>query len=352
MLFSIKSLAIAAGILSVAQGAALAERATSGKASTYGGNTQGGACSFSTYTLPSGVFGTALSSAFWAGSANCGRCVSITGPKGNKITAMITDLCPGGCAGYDLDLYTNAFTTLGSLSQGILDVTWDYVKCPITTPLQLHNKEGVSQWWFSIQVVNAAEGVSKVEVSTNGGSTWQGTTRKDYNFFENPSGFGTTKVDVKVTGISGSTVVVKNVPVTANTVVTASGNLGSNGAAAAPASSSSPIAEPSTAEPSTAEPSTAEPSTATSPIPATPSSSSAILPSTSAAPTTLVSVPASSSVPKVSTSAPIILPSTTAAPSTVEPTTTHDAPSFTYTSEAAPTQSVVWVDSDECDSSE
>lgn len=89
MLFSIKSLAIAAGILSVAQGAALAERATSGKASTYGGNTQGGACSFSTYTLPSGVFGTALSSAFWAGSANCGRCVSITGPKGNKITAMV-----------------------------------------------------------------------------------------------------------------------------------------------------------------------------------------------------------------------------------------------------------------------
>ncbi|KAB8302792.1 hypothetical protein EYC80_006137 [Monilinia laxa] len=337
MFFSIKSLAVAAGILSVAQGAALAERANSGKASTYGGNTQGGACSFSTYTLPSGVFGTALSSAFWDGSANCGRCVSITGPKGNKITAMITDLCPGGCAGYHLDLYTNAFTTLGSLSQGVLDVTWDYVKCPITTPLQLHNKEGVSQWWFSIQVVNAAEGVSKVEVSTNGGSTWQPTTRKDYNFFENPSGFGTAKVDVKVTGISGSTVVVKNVAVTANSIFTASGNLGSNDAAVAPASSS-PVAEPSTA---------------TSPAITTPSSSSAILPSTSAAPTTLVSVPVSSSVPEVPTSAPVVLPSTTAAPSSVEPVTTHDTPStFAYTSEAVPTQSVVWVDSDECDSSE
>ncbi|RAL62451.1 hypothetical protein DID88_005017 [Monilinia fructigena] len=252
MFFSIKSLAVAAGILSVAQGAALAERANSGKASTYGGNTHGGACSFSTYTLPSSVFGTApLSSAFWDGSANCGRCVSITGPKGNKITAMITDLCPGGCSGYHLDLYTNAFTALGSLSQGVLDVTWDYVKCPITTPLQLHNKEGVSQWWFSIQVVNAAEGVSKVEVSTNGGSTWQPTTRKDYNYFENPSGFGTTKVDVKVTGISGSTVVVKDVAVTENSIFTASGNLGSNDAAVAPASSS-PIAESSTAEPSTA----------------------------------------------------------------------------------------------------
>ncbi|ESZ90513.1 plant expansin-like protein [Sclerotinia borealis F-4128] len=223
MFISIKHLATASTILSIAQGAVIEKRALSGQATSYGGNTAGGACSFSTYTLPSNIFGTALSDSNWAVAAQCGRCVSVTGPAGNSITAMITDECPG-CGTNHLDLYPDAFTTLGSLSTGILDITWDYIKCPITTPLQLHNKEGVSAYWFSMQVVNAVEGISKLEVSTNGGTTWQGTTRTDYNFFEKAQGFGSL-VDVRVTGVSGSTVVVKGVAVTPGSVVTAGKNL-------------------------------------------------------------------------------------------------------------------------------
>lgn len=64
-------------------------RATSGTASFYGGNTQGGMCSFASYTLPSDIYGTALSSAFWEGSEACGACVSVTGPGGENITAMV-----------------------------------------------------------------------------------------------------------------------------------------------------------------------------------------------------------------------------------------------------------------------
>lgn len=75
-----------------------------------------------------------------------------------------------------------------------------------------------------MQVVNANEPVSKLEVSTNGGSTWQSTTRRDYNFFENASGFGTATVTVRVTSESGSIVVVKNVSVASDSQVTASSN--------------------------------------------------------------------------------------------------------------------------------
>ncbi|KAJ8070592.1 hypothetical protein OCU04_000965 [Sclerotinia nivalis] len=241
MVFSIKNLAIASTFLSVAQGAVVGKRALSGQATSYGGNTNGGACSFSTYTLPSNILGTALSDSNWATAAQCGRCVSVTGPSGNNITAMITDECPG-CGTNHLDLYQNAFTELASLSKGIIDITWDYVPCPITTPLQLHLKEGVSAYWFSMQVVNAAEGVSKLEVSIDGGATWKSTTRTTYNFFENSSGFGTASVNVRVTGLSGSTVVVNNVAVTPGLVVTASGNLKSgttNAKTVAPAAVSS-----------------------------------------------------------------------------------------------------------------
>lgn len=55
-----------------------------GQATFYSGNVQGGACSFSTYTLPSTPFSTALSDSNWDSSANCGACVSVTGPGGNS----------------------------------------------------------------------------------------------------------------------------------------------------------------------------------------------------------------------------------------------------------------------------
>lgn len=63
--------------------------ALSGQATFYGGNTQGGMCSFSTYTLPSNVYGTALSDSNWDDATSCGGCVKVTGPNGNSITAMV-----------------------------------------------------------------------------------------------------------------------------------------------------------------------------------------------------------------------------------------------------------------------
>jgi hypothetical protein len=66
-----------------------------GEATFYGGNTSGGMCSFTGYTIPSGIFGTALSDSNWEKAGNCGVCVSVTGPDGSKVTAMVVDQCPG-----------------------------------------------------------------------------------------------------------------------------------------------------------------------------------------------------------------------------------------------------------------
>ncbi|OJJ58249.1 hypothetical protein ASPSYDRAFT_204329 [Aspergillus sydowii CBS 593.65] len=197
---------------------------TSGKATFYGGNLSGGACSFSDYTIPSHLFGTAFSGEAWDNAAECGACVSVTGPSGNSIKAMIVDECPE-CASSDLDLFESAFTELGSASTGILPVSWSFTPCSITSPLILRNKEGASAYWFSMQVVNANEAVASLEVSTDNGSTWQKTTRSEYNFFENDSGFGSESVDVRITGASGSSVVVKNVGISSGKSITADENL-------------------------------------------------------------------------------------------------------------------------------
>ena len=83
------STAACACVLTLVSGAFLSTRSFSGDATYYGGNVAGGSCSFSTYKLPAGIFGTALSDSNWDGSANCGACVSVTGPSGESITAMV-----------------------------------------------------------------------------------------------------------------------------------------------------------------------------------------------------------------------------------------------------------------------
>ena len=99
------------------------------------------------------------------------------------------------------------------------------MSCDLDGPLQLKNKDGTGPYWFSMQVVNANEAVTALDVSTDGGSTWQSTTRTYYNFFEYDAGFRTSTVDVRVTGASGNTVVVQDVAVVSGTSVTAASNL-------------------------------------------------------------------------------------------------------------------------------
>ena len=63
-----------------------------GESTHYGGNLNGGMCSFSTYTLPEGMYGTAFSGQAWEESGACGACVEVTGPNGNSIKAMVSIL--------------------------------------------------------------------------------------------------------------------------------------------------------------------------------------------------------------------------------------------------------------------
>lgn len=138
--------------------------------------------------------------------------------------AQIVDECPE-CAQGHLDLFEDGFLELGTASEGIIDISYEVVSCGITSPLILHNKSGTSAYWFSMQVVNANGAVDSLEVSTDGGSTWQSTTRASYNFFENSSGFGTDTVSVRVTGASGTTVTVSDVSVASEAQTTASSNV-------------------------------------------------------------------------------------------------------------------------------
>jgi expansin (peptidoglycan-binding protein) len=147
--------------------------------------------------------------------------MDITKEKGMReltpsVKQQIVDKCPECDAGH-LDLFQNAWSALESdTSKGIIDTSYEFVDCgsAVSGPLTIHLKSGVSQYWFSAQVVNANRRTAKLEVSIDDGKTWKAAKRTDYNFFEIPSGVGAAKASVRVTSGDGKSVVVKDVAMT------------------------------------------------------------------------------------------------------------------------------------------
>lgn len=182
-----------------------------------------------------------------------------------------------------------------------------------------------------MQVVNANKAVAKLEVSTDGGSTWQSTSRQEYNFFENSSGFGTATVDVKVTSADGQAVIVKDVPVNSGASVTAGSNFG--GSSGNSDDKSSPVAAAPTSSPAATTTPTA-PTVAPEPVeevetptttPATPSAITEAAPSVVeepavAAPEPIVLAEVPVATPVASSPATEVAPSTHEAVVTPQPT--------------------------------
>lgn len=67
----------------------LSDEVSSGTSTHYGGNVGGGACGLVSYTIPSGIYGTAFSGSNWNSAGVCGNCIEVTGPSGKKIKAMV-----------------------------------------------------------------------------------------------------------------------------------------------------------------------------------------------------------------------------------------------------------------------
>ena len=149
--------------------------------------------------------------------------------KTKKLTRkrhQIVDKCPECDAGH-LDLFESAWSALESdKGKGIIDTSYEFVDCGslVSGPLTIHLKTGVSQYWFSAQVVNANRRTAKLEVSVDGGKAWKEAKRTDYNFFEIPSGVGAAKATIRVTSKDGKSVVVKDVAMTPDLSVEGPGN--------------------------------------------------------------------------------------------------------------------------------
>ncbi len=135
-------------------------------------------------------------------SALAGAYLEVQGPKG-KTVVYVTDLYPEAAPGA-LDLSPNAFSKIGDMSAGKINIQWKVVKAPISGNFTYRIKEGSSQWWAAIQVRNHKYPVMKFEVNKNG--TWVDLPKTAYNHFLSTQQLGTQPLQVRITDIRGISV--------------------------------------------------------------------------------------------------------------------------------------------------
>ena len=181
---------------------------------TYYAATGAGNCGFD--PSPNDLDVAAMNAQEYAGSAACGSCVKVKGPKG-EVTVRIVDQCPECLKGH-LDLSKEAFAKIADVSAGKVPIEWTVVACNVSGPVQYHFKDGSSQYWTAIQIRNHRVPITKLEVTKSGGA-YADVPRETYNYFVVSGGVGPGAFSVRITGQGGATLEDSFTGVTADTTV-------------------------------------------------------------------------------------------------------------------------------------
>lgn len=189
-------------------------KATSGKATFYRLRSEGGNCSYP--SPPAGDLYVALSPAEYRAARACGGYLTVTGPKGS-VRVKVVDQCPECPAGH-IDLSRKAFARVADPGEGMVGVTYSPAANPkLGKPLSFRVKEGSSQWWLALLVIDHGNPLASVEVKTAGGA-WRKLARADYNYWITESGAGRGPFAVRVTDTRGHRVTTNGVRLAPATV--------------------------------------------------------------------------------------------------------------------------------------
>lgn len=182
-------------------------------------------CSFETPGLPA-HYG-ALNTEQYATAAHCGACARVTGPNGT-IDIQIVDQCPFDtnpiCYGGHIDLNPPAFAAIGNKIDGIIPITWEFIPCEATGPIEYYFKEGSSEFWTAVQIRNHRYAIASVEYRASDG-TWRDIPRTEFNYFIEEAGMGPPPYAFRVTDVHGGVVVDEGVPLEIETALGGSSQL-------------------------------------------------------------------------------------------------------------------------------
>ncbi|WP_454855376.1 expansin EXLX1 family cellulose-binding protein [Promicromonospora soli] len=157
----------------------------------------------------------AMNETDYEASKACGAYVLVRAANGKSVTVRITNLCPLPCAPGQLDLSREAFSELADWKLGRIPITWTLLSPGTSDTISIRYKDGSSQWWCGIQVIDHRNPVAKLEVGVGGG--WRALPRTGYNYFLAEDGNGCGGA-IRITDIYGERLTVEALPVRADVV--------------------------------------------------------------------------------------------------------------------------------------
>jgi expansin (peptidoglycan-binding protein) len=148
-------------------------------------------------------------------SKACGAYVLVRAANGTSVTVRITNVCPLPCAPGQLDLSKQAFAKLADPVLGRIPITWSLLSPGAADTISIRYKDGSSQWWCGIQVIDHRNPVAQLEVSAGG--AWRTLPRTEYNYFLSEDGSGCGGA-IRITDIYGERLTVGALAVQADVV--------------------------------------------------------------------------------------------------------------------------------------
>jgi len=176
---------------------------------------------------------------YYNGGKACGECIQVTStsPTSTKKTIVIrvVDSCPD-CDKRnpvaDLDLSQEAFQVVDDLNSGYVAINFQVVPCTVNGPMQYRFKDGCTQSWMAIQVINHREPIATVDYADSNGN-WINLPLTTDNFFtaknvgtHNPlklritSVYGQVVVDTVNVNVGEQSITVNNTSIDSNTIFT------------------------------------------------------------------------------------------------------------------------------------
>ena len=162
------------------------------------------------YSPPADGLYVALPAPEYAGAANCGGYLEVSGP-GGSVRVKVIDQCPECAAGH-IDLSEAAFARLAPLPAGLINVSYTLLADPaLPGPVSVEVKQGSSQYWLALLAMNTGNSLASVQVQSESGGGWYSLVRASYNYWVAQSGAGTGPFTVRLTDIQGHVVTVQDV---------------------------------------------------------------------------------------------------------------------------------------------
>jgi expansin (peptidoglycan-binding protein) len=133
----------------------------------------------------------------------CDTCIYVQTAKGKS--AVLRVVTYGDTTPNSLDLSANAYAVLNS-GEYPRNMTWEFVECADTGPIQYEFQTASSQWWTSLWVRNARVPLTSVEVESPNHTTWAPLARGSDGTLTDSAGFGVGTFTIRSTGVDGQVV--------------------------------------------------------------------------------------------------------------------------------------------------